>query len=175
MVTGTVPPGLFFCFLFLFFLLFFFDPLLAREEGRVGLFILGSPPQQRFVYTGPATQLCTTACLSWDRPPAVQSVAPAAQPKTETTTKGGQPKHPKGTTNNGDPKGRGRQPAKLEPKWLEPKWLRPHLWAPPPAQRVASREDEEIRSPLIVKEHTSDLSREARGSWGSSLSCALEV
>ena len=55
----------------------------------MGLFILGSPPQQRFVYTGPATQLCATACLSWGRPPAVQSVAPAAQPKTETPTSGG--------------------------------------------------------------------------------------
>ena len=122
MVSGTVPPGL---FLFSFFFgSSCFDPLLAREEGRVGLFILGSPPQQRFVDTGPATQLCTTACLSWDRPP---SVAPAAQPKTETTTGGGQPKHPKGTTNNGDPKGRGRQPANatLEPNALElePKWL----------------------------------------------------
>ena len=89
----------------------------------MGLFILGSPPQQRFVYTGPATQLCTTACLSWGRPPAVHSVAPAAQPKTETTTSGGgSPNTQK--ANNEDPKGRGRQPAKFEPT-LEPKWLRP--------------------------------------------------
>ena len=38
----------------------------------MGLFMLGSPPQQRLVYTGPASQLCTT-------------VAPAAQPKTART------------------------------------------------------------------------------------------
>ncbi|MCR9103577.1 MAG: hypothetical protein NXI25_26765, partial [bacterium] len=35
--------------------------------------------------------------------------------------------------------------------------------------------DEQIRRPLIVKEHTSDLNRETLGSWGSSLSCAPEV
>ena len=67
LVTGSVPPGS----VFFFFCYSCFDPLLAKEEGRVGLFKLGSPPQQRLVYTGPATQLCTT-------------VAPAAQPKTRT-------------------------------------------------------------------------------------------
>ena len=62
MVTGTVLRAFFLLLSFCFFVFVVFAPLLAREEGRVGLFILGSPPQQQFVYTGPATQLCTTAC-----------------------------------------------------------------------------------------------------------------
>ena len=90
-----------------------------------GIFILGPIPAMRSVAPAAIAQRCTTACLSWDRPPAVQSVAPAAQPKTETTARGGQPKHPKRTTNKGDPKGRGRQPANtnLEPKWLRTSFL----------------------------------------------------
>ena len=91
MVTGTVPPGLF------FFLFFFRHP--PGQGGRPG----------GFVYPGLTTP--AAVCLYWARHPAVHdglfilgpspsSVAPAAQPKTETTTRGGQPKHPKRTTNN---------------------------------------------------------------------------
>ena len=56
----------------------------------------------------PAREEGRVVCLSW-----------AHRPSSGLFILGGQPKHPKGTTNNGDPKGRGRQPANatLEPKW----------------------------------------------------------
>ena len=78
----------------------------------MGLFMLGSPPQQRLVYTGPASQLCTT-------------VAPAAQPKTARTR--GSPKKRRKHKTAQTRKGRqATSQHKLEPKWLEPKWLEPN-------------------------------------------------
>ena len=122
MVTGTVPPGLF----------FFPTPSWpGRKAGWVclswahhpssGLFILGPPPSgaRRLVYPGTVPQQCNP----W-RPP--RSPKQKQQPGGD---RGGQPKHPKRTTNKGDPKGRGRQPANtnLEPKWLEPKMACPYI------------------------------------------------